>query len=446
MSIRRLDETVVNQIAAGEVVERPASVIKELVENAIDAGARRIEIATAGGGKTLMRVVDDGHGMAPGELELAVSRHCTSKLDNGLDAIATLGFRGEALPSIGSVARMRIRSRRHGADTGAEIAIDGGHVDGPRPAPANGGTLVEVRDLFFATPARLKFLKGERAENSAISDIVKRIAMAFPPIHFTLTGPDRSMLDYPAASPHDDGLLRRIGQVLGTDFIDNAVPVDAQKESVGLQGLVGLPAFHRASANQQFVYVNGRPVRDKQMLGALRGAYSDMLERGRHAAAVLFVDIDPADVDVNVHPAKADVRFRDPGLVRALIVGGVRRALHDAGIRASKRDGDRLAAAFAAPSASTPNGSPSSGSAAIVPGWQAPLADMANGAGFSDTAQARFKTAPGAPPASADMASGTDTNHPLGAARAQLHDTYILAQTGDSVVLVDQHAAHERLV
>lgn len=446
MSIRRLDETIVNRIAAGEVVERPASVIKELVENAIDAGASRIEIATAGGGKTLMRVIDDGHGMAPAELALAVSRHCTSKLDDGLDAIATLGFRGEALPSIGSVARMRIRARRHGSDTGAEIVVDGGHVDGPRPAPANRGTLVEVRDLFFATPARLKFLKGERAENSAVSDVVKRIAMAFPAIHFTLSGPDRSMLDYSAAGQPEDGLLRRIGQVLGRDFIDNAVPVEAEKEGIRLRGLVGLPSFHRASANQQFAYVNGRPVRDKQILGALRGAYSDMLERGRHAAAVLFIEIDPADVDVNVHPAKADVRFRDPGLVRALIVGGVRRALHEAGVRASTRDGDRLAAAFAAPSEPMRNGSPSPGRAPVTQGWQAPLSAMANGTGFSDAAQARFGTAPGAPPASADTADRADTEHPLGAARAQLHGTYILAQTGDSVVLVDQHAAHERLV
>lgn len=446
MSIRRLDETIVNQIAAGEVVERPASVIKELVENAIDAGASRIEIATAGGGKTLMRVIDDGHGMAPAELALAVSRHCTSKLDEGLDAIATLGFRGEALPSIGSVARMRIRSRRHGTDTGAEIAVDGGEIEGPRPAPANRGTLVEVRDLFFATPARLKFLKGERAENSAVSDVIKRVAMAFPAVHFTLSGPDRSTLDFPAAARHDDGLLRRIGQVLGDDFIDNAVPVDAEKEGARLRGLVGLPSFHRASANQQFAYVNGRPVRDKQILGALRGAYSDMLERGRHAAAVLFIEIDPADVDVNVHPAKADVRFRDPGLVRALIVGGVRRALHEAGIRASTRDGDRLAAALAAPTEPMPTSSPLPGPAALSPGWQAELSGTANGAGFSEAAQARFETVPGAPPASADTANGTDIDHPLGAARAQLHDTYILAQTGDSVVLVDQHAAHERLV
>lgn len=446
MSIRRLDETIVNQIAAGEVVERPASVIKELVENAIDAGASRIEIATAGGGKTLIRVIDDGHGMAPAELALAVSRHCTSKLESGLDAIATLGFRGEALPSIGSVSRMRIRSRRHGTDTGAEITVDGGRIEGPRPAAANRGTLVEVRDLFFATPARLKFLKGERAENSAVSDVVKRVAMAFPAIHFTLSGPDRSTLDYPAAGRREDGLLARIGQVLGSDFIDNAVPVDADKEGVRLRGLVGLPSFHRASANQQFAYVNGRPVRDKQILGALRGAYSDMLERGRHAAAVLFSEIDPADVDVNVHPAKADVRFRDPGLVRALIVGGVRRALHEAGIRASTRDGNRLAAAFAAPSGGSPNGSRPYETSTITPGWQAPLSGMANGSGFSDTAQARFETAPAAPPAWADSANGTDTDHPLGAARAQLHDTYILAQTGDSVVLVDQHAAHERLV
>ena len=450
MGIRRLDETVINQIAAGEVVERPASAVKELVENALDAGARRIEIATAAGGKGLIRVIDDGHGMAAEELALAVSRHCTSKLDHGLDAIATLGFRGEALPSIGSVARLRIRSRRHGARTGAEIAVDRGVVEGPRPAPANPGTLVEVRDLFHATPARLKFLKGERAENSAVSDVVRRIAMAFPHVHFTLTGPDRAALEFAAASGEADGLLQRIGQVLDHDFVDNAVAVEARKEGVRLGGLASLPSWHRAAANRQFAYVNGRPVRDKQILGALRGAYSDMLERGRHPAAVLFIEIDPADVDVNVHPAKADVRFRDPGLVRSLIVGGVRRALLEGGVRASTRDAGDMLAAFKAPGGEARR---QAGQPVPPRGWQAPLGAAAavDGAipnGFADAGQARFATAPQAPApaAGANGAGPGGEDHPLGAARAQVHGTYILSQTNDSLVLVDQHAAHERLV
>ena len=445
MPIRRLDDTLVNQIAAGEVIERPASVVKELVENALDAGASRIEIATAAGGKGLIRVIDDGQGMAPDELALAVSRHCTSKLDSGLDAIATLGFRGEALPSIGSAARLRIRTRRHGAETGAEISVEGGQVEGPRPAPANRGTLVEVRDLFHATPARLKFLKGDRAENAAITETVRRIALAFPGVHFVLSGPDRATCDYPACGQGEGASLRRIAQVLDQSFVDNAVPVAAIKEGVRLAGLAGLPSWHHATANRQFAFVNGRPVRDRQILGALRGAYSDMLERGRHPAAVLFVDIDPADVDVNVHPAKADVRFRDPGLVRALIVGGVRGALLDGGVRASTRDARKIADAFAVPETG-----PAAGAAQAMPnGWQAPLVSpgAADGAatGFAENGQAGFTVMPQARPGDAEDAT-SDNDFPLGAARAQLHGTYILAQTGDSVVLVDQHAAHERLV
>lgn len=450
MAIRRLDETLINQIAAGEVVERPASVVKELVENALDAGARRIEIATAAGGKGLIRVIDDGHGMAAEELALAVSRHCTSKLDHGLSAIATLGFRGEALPSIGSVARLRIRSRRHGAEAGAEIAVDRGIVEGPRPAPANPGTLVEVRDLFHATPARLKFLKGERAENGAVSDVVRRIAMAFPHVHFTLTGSDRAALDFAVAPENADGPLQRIGQVLDRDFVDNAVAVQAHKEDVRLGGLASLPSWHRAAANRQFAYVNGRPVRDRQILGALRGAYSDMLERGRHPAAVLFIEIDPADVDVNVHPGKAEVRFRDPGLVRSLIVGGVRRALLEGGVRSSTRDADGMIAAFKAPGGDVQH---HTGPPAPPLGWQAPLGAAAafGGAapnGFAEPRQARFATAPQAPCPAEDADGGTPdgADYPLGAARAQLHATYIVAQTDDGLVLVDQHAAHERLV
>ncbi len=447
MPIRRLDDTIVNQIAAGEVVERPASVVKELVENALDAGARRIEVATASGGKALIRVIDDGHGMAAGELPVAVSRHCTSKLDGGLDAIASLGFRGEALPSIGSVARLSIRSRRHDGSDGAEIVVDGGRMDGPRPAACNPGTRIDVRDLFHATPARLKFLKSDRAENTAVSDVVRRIALAFPHVHFTLSGPDRSTLDWPACTGAD-AAIARVGQVMGEEFAANAVTVDASRDGARLTGLIGLPAYHRGTASAQFVFVNGRPVRDRQLLGALRGGYWDFMARDRHPVAALFVEIEPALVDVNVHPAKAEVRFRDPGLIRALIVGGVKRALMAAGIQPTQRDGERLAAAFSAPQAT--NGAavsvPYAGGHEAAPpaGWQAPL----NANGFGETAQRPFDAplqAPAARPVQPPQDNGAD-RYPLGAARAQLHDTYILAQTPDSVIVVDQHAAHERLV
>ncbi|WP_306119482.1 MULTISPECIES: DNA mismatch repair endonuclease MutL [unclassified Roseitalea] len=440
MAIRRLQEVVVNRIAAGEVVERPASVVKELVENAIDAGARRIDIATAGGGKALIRVIDDGHGMAAAELALAVSRHCTSKLEGGLDAIATLGFRGEALPSIGSVAHLSLRSRRHDGGDGAEIVVDGGAVGGPRPAACNPGTRVQVRDLFLATPARLKFLKTDRAENAAITDVVRRIALACPRVAFALSGPDRATLDLPATVEP----AQRIAQVMGADFIDNALDIAAEREGVRLWGFVSLPSYHRGAASMQFVHVNGRPVRDRQLLGALRGGYADFLARDRHPLAALFIEIDPALVDVNVHPAKADVRFRDPGLVRGLIVGAVRQALTQTGLRPSTGDAGRLAAAFVPGDAAAPQrpAFANGGGASPPAGWQAPF----DGGGFAETGQAPLVDAgPSARAATGDD-DGPARSHRLGAARAQIHATYILAQTADSLVLVDQHAAHERLV
>ena len=333
MPIRQLSETMVNQIAAGEVIERPASVVKELVENALDARARRIEIVTAGGGLNLIRVSDDGAGILPDELELAIARHCTSKLKDDINDIRLLGFRGEALPSIGSVSRLTVRSRTAEAASGAEIRVEGGRTSAVRPAGANRGTLVEVRDLFFATPARLKFMKGERAESTAIADLVKRIAIAFPFVRFTLSGMDRSTLDLPATEGSDDPLLSRIAQVMGKDFPDNSIAIDAAREGVNLGGRVSVPSFTRANALQQYAFVNGRPVRDKLIAGAIRGAFADALPRDRHAVAALFVTLDPTLVDVNVHPAKADVRFRDPGLVRGLIIGAIREALASAGIR-----------------------------------------------------------------------------------------------------------------
>ncbi|MBB6407841.1 DNA mismatch repair endonuclease MutL [Mesorhizobium sangaii] len=471
MPIRQLSETMINQIAAGEVIERPASVVKELVENALDAGAGKVEIVTAGGGLNLIRVTDDGSGIPEPELALAVARHCTSKLTEDINDIRSLGFRGEALPSIGSVSRLSIRSRTATSDSAAEIGIEGGRVLPVRPAAANRGTTVEVRDLFFATPARLKFMKGERAESSATSDVVKRIAIAFPAVRFTLAGSDRSTLELPATDDSAEGSLRRVAQVMGTDFPDNSIAIDAMREGVHLTGHVSIPSFTRANALQQYAYVNGRPVRDKLIAGAIRGAFADVLPRDRHAVTVLFLTLDPAVVDVNVHPAKADVRFRDPGLVRGLIVGAIRQALADAGIRAATTGAAGMMSAFRPGAASYGHGGPAnghrsyeasyhaSGSAGFDPARspQRPLDMRFEGAGFEgpgqrglrENEQAAFDAGP---LTSADACAGqsdaaeTLLGAVLGAARAQVHENYIVAQTRDSLIIVDQHAAHERLV
>ncbi|MFU0503507.1 DNA mismatch repair endonuclease MutL [Pseudaminobacter sp. NGMCC 1.201702] len=458
MPIRHLSETMINQIAAGEVIERPASVVKELVENALDAGATRLEIVTAGGGLNLIRVGDDGSGIPPSELELAVSRHCTSKLSNDIHDIRSLGFRGEALPSIGSVARLTIRSRTVSGDAGAEIAVEGGQVSAVRPAAANRGTSVEVRDLFFATPARLKFMKGERAESTAISDVVKRIAIAFPAVAFTLSGPDRTRLELPTAGDGEDGRLRRIAQVMGEEFPENALAIDAVRENVRLTGHVSIPSYSRANALQQYAYVNGRPVRDKLIAAAIRGAYADVLARDRNAVTVLFLTIDPAHVDVNVHPAKADVRFRDPGLVRGLIVGAIRETLANAGIRPATSAASAMMNAFRPGAAAYGHPGPANGHRSFNPGLRAAAAggfDVARSPyrplepRFSESSQAAFDTGPGV---SADARAGYGEvpevmlRTELGAARAQVHENYIVAQTADSLIIVDQHAAHERLV
>jgi DNA mismatch repair protein MutL len=470
MPIRQLSETMINQIAAGEVIERPASVVKELVENALDAGASRVEIVTAGGGLNLIRVTDDGSGIAEKELSLAVARHCTSKLSDDILDIRSLGFRGEALPSIGSVARLSIRSRTATGDSAAEIGIEGGRVSAVRPAAANRGTTVEVRDLFFATPARLKFMKGERAESSATSDVVKRIAIAFPGVRFTLAGSDRSTLELPATSDTPEGRLARVAQVMGKDFPDNAIAIDAMRDGVHLAGHVSIPSYTRANALQQYAYVNGRPVRDKLIAGAIRGAFADMLPRDRHAVTVLFLSLDPATVDVNVHPAKADVRFRDPGLVRGLIVGAIREALASAGIRAATTGAVGMMAAFRPGAAAYSHPGPAGGHRSYEAAYRAsggfdhgsnlarsaqrPL-DMGYGEagprsnGFAENEQVAFDTGP---LASADARAGVAEpaeallGMVLGAARAQVHENYIVAQTRDSLVIVDQHAAHERLV
>ena len=328
MPVRRLDPVLVDRIAAGEVVERPASAAKELVENALDAGATRIEVAVESGGKKLIRVIDNGAGMSAADLDLSVERHATSKLPDGdLSSITTLGFRGEALPSIGSVARLDIATRSVGAEQGSAIHIDQGLKGAVMPAAQPQGTRVEVRELFAATPARLKFLKSDRAEAQAVADVVQRLAMAHLGVRFTLSGPDASGFDYPACAGDDAGLLQRLTQILGKEFRANALPVDAAREGMRLSGFAGLPTWHRANAAGQYFFVNGRPVRDKLFAGAIRAAYIDHLPAGRHPAVALFITCDPREVDVNVHPAKAEVRFRDPGLVRGL---ACRRAQTDA--------------------------------------------------------------------------------------------------------------------
>ncbi|MCB5203068.1 DNA mismatch repair endonuclease MutL [Neorhizobium sp. T786] len=448
MPVKLLPETLINQIAAGEVIERPASAAKELIENAIDAGATRIEIATAGGGKSLIRITDNGGGMDAADLDLAVRRHCTSKISETLDDIRTLGFRGEALPSIGSVAKLTITSRRQGDEEGSQVSVVGGRTSPVRPAAANSGTVVEVRDIFFATPARLKFLKSERAETAAITEMVKRMAIAFPSVRFVLSGADRSTLELPSTG---DDHLARIAQILGQEFRENAIEIDAEREDVALTGFAGVPTFNRGNSGHQYAFVNGRPVQDKLILSAVRGAYAETIPSGRYPVAVLSITLDPALVDVNVHPAKADVRFRDPGLVRGLIVGAIREALAREGSRASTTGGAGLMRAFRPGFAASTPASP--WTPATSP--SRPLSPMH---GFGERPQAAFDAFI-TPSARADQplqpeGFSTDANgsgepspqHRLGAARAQLHENYIVAQTENGLVIVDQHAAHERLV
>jgi len=459
MTVRRLDPILVDRIAAGEVVERPASAVKELVENAIDAGAGSVSVTIEGGGRRLIRVVDDGGGMAAADLDLAVERHATSKLPDGdLFAIATLGFRGEALPSIGAVARLSIVTRAPGAATGSAIAVDFGLKGPVRPVAAASGTRIEVTDLFAATPARLKFLKSDRAEAQAVAETVRRLAVAHPTIRFTLGGEGLTGLAYPPEDADEAGFLRRAARVLGVDFAADSVPVAAAREGFALAGPAGLPTFHRGGAGHIHFVVNGRPVRDKLLLGAVRGAYADVMARDRHPVLALRIACDPRQVDVNVHPAKTEVRFRDPGLVRALVVSAIRDALARAGFRAATTIGAQTLQALqseATPraTASTPP-RPQPRAAQGIWGdsrqdsWQAPLAVPYGGFAEGDGGQAMLAEL--APP-SADIRGEARPNDgalaaPLGAARAQLHGTYIVAQTGDGIVIVDQHAAHERLV
>ncbi len=455
MPIRQLPPEVINRIAAGEVVERPASVVKELVENALDAGARRIGVRAEAGGVGRIIVEDDGGGIAAEELPAAVERHATSKLgaqdDGGVDLlnIRTMGFRGEALASIGAIARLSLVSRRPGADA-AQIAVDGGVITGPGPAAAGGlgghGTRVEVRDLFYATPARLKFLRSERAEAQAVADVMKRLAMARPDVSFDLTLDARSALRAPAQDR-----ARRLGAVMGDDFSDNALAIDAVRDGVRVSGYAGLATLNRGAATHQYLFVNARPVRDKLLTGAVRAAYQDYLARDRHPLVALFVDLDPELVDVNVHPAKTEVRFRDPGLVKGLMISALRHALAGAGHRASStvagaalealRVGAMVAPARPFADARLPGlgGLSARGFAPSI----SPPRDAAALAGQGPHVPGQVAARPGDQDTGGVDGSGA---HPLGVARAQVHETYIIAQTQDGLVIVDQHAAHERLV
>lgn len=481
MPIRRLPPETVNRIAAGEVVERPASAIKELVDNAIDAGATRIEVEAHGGGLTRILVADDGCGLSAEELPVAIERHATSKLAPDaqglwdLLAIHTMGFRGEALPSIGSVARLSISSRAKGQSDAWSILVEGGAVGDVAPAAFAGdhGARIEVRDLFYATPARLKFMKSERAEALAITEEIKRQAMANESVGFSLDIDGRRVIRLPPEHPGPQGRLARLSAVLGRDFQDNAIEIDQTRDGVRLTGFAGLPTYNRGNAAHQYLFVNGRPVRDRLLQGALRAAYADFLARDRHPTAALYISLDTSEVDVNVHPAKAEVRFRDPALVRGLIVGALRHALAGAGHRASTTTAASALDAIRAQTMAGPGGysgyqpgpSPAGFSAWRSGGWTRPAPQVLPGMsdvsarvepGAYGVAEAVREAAYGdydAPPSIAypGVSEGPapvfdPVDFPLGAARAQVHETYIVAQTRDGVVIVDQHAAHERLV
>ncbi|MEQ8825110.1 MAG: DNA mismatch repair endonuclease MutL [Filomicrobium sp.] len=468
MSIRQLSPETINRIAAGEVIERPASVVKELVENAIDAGARNIEVVTAAGGLSLIRVGDDGVGMAPSDLELCVERHATSKLnEDDLFDIRSFGFRGEALPSIGSVARLEIASRARGAAEAFQISVDKGVKLPIKPAAVNRGTRIEVRDLFSATPARLKFLKSERAENLATSETVKRLAMAHPEVGFTLVMGERASLKLPRQKPTQEGLLQRLAKIMGRGFQEDAVEVVGERDGLRIAGFVGLPTLNRGDASQQYLFVNGRPVKDRLLIGALRAAYGDTIPRGRHPYVALFVDLEPRDLDVNVHPAKTEVRFKDQGAVRSMMIGAVRHALEDNAMRSSSQGGRETLEAFSAVFDAASSSSAMSEGAVSFGGSLDSPAPLRQTWGSNPGSRGAGRM-PGLPPSGfeaqsqsafteIDVTSANAVAHseavpdevldkPLGAARAQLHETYIVSQTRDAVVIVDQHAAHERLV
>ncbi|MGU3359329.1 DNA mismatch repair endonuclease MutL [Methylobacterium sp. M6A4_1b] len=459
--VRRLDSILIDRIAAGEVVERPASAVKELVENAIDAGARSIEVSIEGGGRRLIRVVDDGAGMSAADLALAVERHATSKLPGGdLTCIETLGFRGEALPSIGAVARLTVTSRMADAGMGVTLTVDAGIKGEVRPAPSAKGTRIEVCDLFSTTPARLKFLKSDRAETAAISDILRRLAVAQPHIRFALRSESGTPLVLPGeADIGPSATLRRLTAVFGPDFGPNALALAMAREGFALSGHIGLPSYHRGAASHIHFTVNGRPVRDRLLLGAVRGAYADTMSSDRHPVLALAIQCDPSLVDVNVHPAKTEVRFRDPGLVRSLVVSAIHETLRRAGLRGSSTGAARALDVLRTTDLSIHSGAntypipvpslpPSFASVAAPSQYRQANPRARLWGGMAEPPQTRFDDEFVVP--SADVRPDLDLREadgfPLGTARAQLHETYIVAQTADGLVLVDQHAAHERLV
>ena len=446
--IRQLDEAAINRIAAGEVVERPASAVKELVENALDAGARKVRVDIADGGKTLVRVIDDGCGMRPEDLPLALSRHATSKIDGSdLTDIQSFGFRGEALPSLGAVARLNIITRANGFE-GSEISVSSGTLSASKPAAISNGTQIELRDLFYATPARLKFLRTDRAETQAISDVIKRLAIASPAVGFELNnvsgGASRSLFKVlPESGDLFDVLHRRLMQILGKEFAENAVALQAERDGFTLAGYAALPTYSRGAAVMQYIFVNNRPVRDKVLIGALRAAYSDFLTRDRHPAAVLFVTCPPKLVDVNVHPAKSEVRFRQPGVLRGLIISALRHMLAEAGHRASSTVSALMLGAarpevVRKPSVSYQMDSCNFAGKAANIQFQAPQ--------FAEV-EAVFARVDVMEDQTAEQSqTEASERYPLGAARGQVHENYIIAQTKDGMVIVDQHAAHERLI
>lgn len=454
-TIRRLPSTLVNQIAAGEVIERPASVVKELVENAVDAGASDIDIALELGGVALIRVRDNGRGMGPHELPLALERHATSKLpDDDLLAIHFMGFRGEALPSIGSISCLSITSKKRGAQDAFCITVEAGIIGDVTPASLSEGTLIEVRDLFYAIPARLKFLKAPRSEITAVVDIIERLAMAHPDIRFRITHDGRVMRDFPALTMDwISAAPERLEKILGSGFAANTALVDMAREGIRVTGFAGLPTFHRSTSQAQYLFVNRRPVRDRLLLGVIRAAYQDYLARDRHPVAVLFVEVPSEQVDVNVHPAKSEVRFRDSQLVRGLILSALRAAIGTTAQRASTTVADQALAAFVSSPLGAGSGWGHSGQEGGRNSSGSPFGQHNAPSNYASFA------APSAPlwgrdylppqhrsESAAHCAPPITHDHPLGAAVAQLHHTYIVSQTRDGLILVDQHAAHERIM